>query len=127
MSFLMRKARGAAVTVGIGALTSYFLDPQLGRQRRQDVAGKVTALLGAMRDERSATQRSAHGDSDPTGGAVPSEPFTTEAFGSEPPASEPLASEPLPSDVLPTVPGPDEHADATRSTLDVDQGTLRPV
>jgi hypothetical protein len=104
----MRKARGAAVTVGIGALTSYFLDPQLGRQRRQDVAGKVTALLGAVRDERSATQRSAHGDSDPTGGAVPSEP--------------------LPSDVLPTVPDPDEHpGGATRPTPDVDLGALGTV
>jgi hypothetical protein len=119
----MRKARGAAVTVGIGALTSYFLDPQLGRQRRQDVAGKVTALLGAVRDERSATQSSTHGDGDPTGGAVPSEPFTTEAFG-----SEPLTSEPLPSDVLPTVPGPDEHpGGATRPTPDVDLGALGTV
>lgn len=80
MSFLMRKARGAAVTVGIGALTSYFLDPQLGRQRRQDVAGKVTELLGAVRDERSATQRSAHGDGDPTGGGVPCGPPTADVL-----------------------------------------------
>jgi hypothetical protein len=108
----MRKARGAAVTVGIGALTSYFLDPQLGRQRRQDVVGKVTALLGSVRDERSATQRSAHGDGDPTGGAAPSE-----ASGADP----------LPSDVLPTVPGPDEHPGAHRSTPGVDLGTLRSV
>jgi hypothetical protein len=122
MSFLMRKARGAAVTIGIGALTSYFLDPQLGRQRRQDVAGRVTALLGSVRDERSATQHSAYGDGDPTGGAVPSEASGAESFAADPPSAEPL-----PSDVLPTVPGPGEHPGAHHSTPEVDLGTLRSV
>jgi hypothetical protein len=107
----MRKARRAVVAVGIGAATSYFLDPQLGRQRRQDVLGRARTLVGAMRDERAAMQRSAHGDGDPTGGGLPSEPLptdvlTSDVLAADEPPSDVLATDELTSDVLPTVPGP---------------------
>lgn len=77
MSFFMRTARSAALTVGIGAATSYFMDSQLGRQRRRDVVDRVSELVGAVRDDRRATARSDHGDGDPTGGGVPVTPVPT--------------------------------------------------
>lgn len=73
MSFLMRKARRTAFTVGVGALTSYFLDPQLGHQRRNELKDRVIGLAGTVREQRAAARTSDHGDGDPTGGGMPSE------------------------------------------------------
>jgi hypothetical protein len=74
MSFLVRKARSALFALGIGALVSYFMDSELGRQRRRDVVDRASGLVAAVRDERRSTRQSGHGDADPTGGAAPHRP-----------------------------------------------------
>lgn len=73
MSFIFRKLKGLAVTAGVGAVTSYFMDPQHGSQRRRDVVDRVRAPIDAVRKQRSAAEGSTHGDADPTGGAAPAQ------------------------------------------------------
>jgi hypothetical protein len=94
----LRKARRAAVTVGLGALTSYFLDLQLGRQRRQELKDRATGLLTTMREERAKTANSGHGDGDPTGGGMPSDPVPADVLVPDPSPIIPDLAEAEPAD-----------------------------